>query len=806
MRRAAGLTATLAMVASLATGVMPASAAAVSVLNGGTYRTMPFPNDALTVPDATQLTGRHVNFRVGPDYPACDGSNYSTCDVYRQLNRLDGFDIQPRVTIPFSGAIDIKSVNDTDFFIQGPGGRTGIVQLVWDPAGKTLSGLSNGLLHEASTYNLVVTSFITDSAGNPVDACGGACIVPFTTMTATAQLDHIRRSLDNGSAFAAAGLGSPASRKLGFTQGGTDDVFLAASVPPSVSGPADGILRHDQTSADPAKPLTDTVAPVLVPPGNAGYYAFGSFQSPRYQYRAAGQDDANGFTDGEIPMLPSTQTQQPFGADRIGVTMILPVGTPPAGGWPVAIYGPGFTRSKFDLFVTSDFNATLGIATIATDPAGHSYGPNSTVTVKHDLTSTTFLDYGRGRNVNGDGLICDGLKDGVGPTEHVTTVDAAKACSDNGGNGQEARDLAANPSHKPVDGVRSGLIQTVIDNMALARSIALGAVVPVVPTNAGDVLSKTDISYYGLSFGGIYGTMLMGTDPMIHKGLLNVPGGPIVDIARLSTFRHNIADTLKWGKPDIRNGGPGINGFTESIPLRGDPSMTSPRPGAIPLQELFGQTNWYDRSGSPESFTPLIRDRPLAGAAAKTVLFQTALGDGTVPNPTAGNIYRNGNLFDVVTYYRNDRSATAVAQQSNPHGWLADPTIDPAARSAGETQLSVFLKTGQITNPNPALLEVPINNKSNLSCLHYPNPETGQPFSVTANAPDCPALAIDDHIWLDPLPLAAVTQQARQFLETGGHLPSTVAGRGGALASALLMLLIVGLGSTAAGAFRRLRA
>ncbi|HEY8740929.1 MAG TPA: hypothetical protein VIN56_10095, partial [Candidatus Dormibacteraeota bacterium] len=187
-------------------------------------------------------------------------------------------------------------------------------------------------------------------------------------------------------------------------------------------------------------------------------------------------------------------------------------------------------------------------------------------------------------------------------------------------------------------------------------------------------------------------------------------------------------------------------------------------------------------------------------------LFQTALGDGTVPNPTAGNIYRNGNLFDVVTYYRNDRSATAVAQQSNPHGWLADPTIDPAARSAGETQLSVFLKTGQITNPNPALLEVPINNKSNLSCLHYPNPETGQPFSVTANAPDCPALAIDDHIWLDPLPLAAVTQQARQFLETGGHLPSTVAGRGGALASALLMLLIVGLGSTAAGAFRRLRA
>ena len=49
--------------------------------------------------------------------------------------------------------------------------------------------------------------------------------------------------------------------------------------------------------------------------------------------------------------------------------------------------------------------------------------------------------------------------------------------------------------------------------------------------------------YYGLSFGGIYGTMLMGTDPVFHQGLLNVPGGPIVDIARLSSFRGNLADS-----------------------------------------------------------------------------------------------------------------------------------------------------------------------------------------------------------------------------------------------------------------------
>ncbi|MGI8608071.1 MAG: hypothetical protein ACR2MY_02400 [Candidatus Dormibacteria bacterium] len=783
--------------------VVPASASgAVSVLNGGTYRTMPFPNDALTVADPAQLTGKRVDFRQGRDYPACGAGDYSACDVFAQLNHLDGFDLQPRITIPFSGPIDVKSVNDTDLFIQGPLGRTGITQLVWDPAANTLSGFSNGFLHEAGSYNLVVTSFITDTGGRAINACSGACIVPFTTMTATAELDHIRRALDNGSAFAGAGIAAAASRRLGFTQDGTPDVFLAASVPPSVSGAADGILRHDQTTTDPAH-LEDQVAPNLIIPATAGYYAFGSFRSPRYQYRSPGNnvDQANGLTDGEIPMLPSSQTPQPFGADQIGVIMVLPQGSPPAGGWPVAIYGPGFTRSKFDIFVTADHNAQLGIATIATDPAGHSYGPASTVTVKHGITSTTFKTYGRGRNVNGDGAICDGLKDGVGPTEHVTSIDSSKGCSSKLGEAaaQELRDLAANPSHKPVDGLRSGLIQTVVDNMALVRTIALGVDVPTVGT---DLLSHTDISYYGLSFGGIYGTMLMGTDPLIHRGLLNVPGGPIVDIARQSGFRHNIATTLKFGKPDVRNGGPGLNGFTESIPLRADPPMVNPAPGAIPIQELFGNTNWYDRSGSPESFAPLLRDRPLSGSTAKQLLFQTAFGDHTVPNPTAGILYRAGNLSDLVTYYRNDHSTFVRAGMiSDPHGWLASPTIDPMARQAGELQLGVFLKTGQVTNTNPTILEVPIADISNLSCLHYNDPQTGGGYNPMADMPDCPLLAIDQHIWLASLALAQVTQSSQQnFQANGGSgLPNTAAGSGPMAALALGALLLAVTG----GAVRR---
>jgi len=106
-----------------------------------------------------------------------------------------------------------------------------------------------------------------------------------------------------------------------------------------------------------------------------------------------------------------------------------------------------------------------------------------------------------------------------------------------------------------------------------------------------------------------------------------------------------------------------------------------------------------------------------------------------VPNPTAGTLYRAGQLFDRVVYYRNDKTAT---YDSDPHGWLADPTL--AGRTSGQQQLAEFLDTGQLINTNPAFLEVPIANRLNLDCLHYPDPQTGQaqvrqPYPASG---DCP--------------------------------------------------------------------
>jgi hypothetical protein len=708
----------------MAAATLPAaSAARVSVRRGAHYGQRIFPDNAFTTRDARQITGRRVHFRLGLDFPIvggklrkrCTSATYSICDGFSELNLLDGFDLQPRVTVPFTGAIKLTSVTSKNFFLTTRSGKQagGLRQLTFDPKSRTLAGISDQFLQEGTTYRIHVTRGITDAKGKPVDACGKACVVTFTTRSASGELVRLRKALD-----------AMTPSKLTFTQDGKDDVFLAASIAPSISGPINGMVRIDQVKADPKADgaMVPNAVPNLIPPGNAGSFAFGSFESPRYQYASAdGHHDqpygkGDGRTDGEIPPVPTRRTPKPLGTDRLGVIAVTPDPSRFQPPWPVAIYGPGFTRSKYDIFVSADDNAAQGILTIATDPAGHAYGPKSMTTVTSNGVPTTFLSYGRGRDLDGDGQIDDGLNDGVGVTGHV-------------------HGKSELPSRKPLDGLESGLVQTVVDNMALARSLKSGLDIPGVGKNLVD---PTKIYYYGISFGGIYGTMLMGTDPLVHRGLLNVPGGPIADIARLSGFRGDLAAQLKRSRPTFLNGGPGLNGFTEDLPLRNDPPKVIEHKGAFELQELLSESDWYERTGSPETFAPRIRLRPDPAWAAtpKEIAFQTAYGDGTVPNPTAATLYRAGKLFDRVVLYRNDKTPT---YGSDPHGWLADPTL--AGRDFGQQQLAQFLATGELTNPNPAFFEVPIADANNLECLHYADPQTGTPQSRDPypSSGECPA-------------------------------------------------------------------
>ena len=361
----------------LAVGAWPvtgsAAAPQVRVLHGNQPQiNAVFPNDRFTVKDTHEVTGQRVDM---PPPPLCTSANSSICASTRLINTLDGFDIQPRVYVPFSGAIDVKTVTPQTIYVKGPDGRAGIYEIVLDPKSHILEGTVDRQLAEDSHYTLFVTCGVHDTHGRPI---ASAVRVPFTTMTATWQLDRIRRSLDNGRAYTQARIGA-GQRGLSFRQGKLTTVFAGDTVVKF------GMTRNDQVFADPKKPLSSSAVPDLVDAGTVGWYAFGSYLSPQFVTRQA-----------VIPPVPTKQTPSARRAARLGFAMLVPSGTPPAGGWPVAVYGPGFTRSYFDLYVTADHNAAMGIATVSIDPLGHGFGPKSTITINN----TTFRSYGRGHDLD----------------------------------------------------------------------------------------------------------------------------------------------------------------------------------------------------------------------------------------------------------------------------------------------------------------------------------------------------------------------------------------------------------------------
>jgi hypothetical protein len=142
-------------------------------------------------------------------------------------------------------------------------------------------------------------------------------------------------------------------------------------------------------------------------------------------------------------------------------------------------------------------------------------------------------------------------------------------------------------------------------------------------------------------------------------------------------------------------------------------------------------TNWIDRSGSPESYAPLLRLRPAPGVPPKKVMYQFAFGDQTVPNPTSATLVRAGALLDVTSFYRNDRTPTAG---SNPHGYLLDPRI--TGRTPAQQQFSDFYTSlGEtVTDPDGGgnVFEVPIAGLADLERLNYELAPAEEPPAETA--------------------------------------------------------------------------
>jgi hypothetical protein len=658
---------TILRAAALAAFVLACPAAALA----GTSAGQPFPTNLDTVPDATQVTGLRV------DLPRPDCTTHpSDCADVAVLDSLDGFNIQPRIKIPFSGPIDPATVSSSTIFLIGPGDHVvGINQPVWEPIDNTLYVESDEQLAQDATYLLVVTRGIHDAAGDPLDATDFRARLNYGQTKDPAQKAYRKALLEAlHSAFATGTNPSDiADASLFTTQSITaisekirDQIRSAPAPVPNFNLAPDGsrtlfpnsptlsITWNRQTKV--VGPLSSVAVPVPVTqvfPGSIASIAYGSFASREYE-------------DG-TQVIPAVGTRTGVPAvqrvDNLVFTLFVPSGAKPAGGWPVAVFGHGFTDSMNGApWAVASSLAHAGIATIAINVVGHGFGAASTYTVARPGAPTeTFTAGGRGFDQDGNG-----------------TIDSTEGVNAAGGS------LVSN---------RDGLRQTVLDIDQLVLMLQAG--VDVDGDGSAD-LSTSRIYYTGQSFGGIYGVELLGLEPTIHAGVPNVAGGPIVEIARLSpSFRGLAGLALLFRTPSLYNAVPnaGLTNFNENEPLRNLPLVVDTVPGAEAIQNLLDNAEWAQQPGNPEGWAPHI---------SMPVIFQFARTDQTVPNPTSTRVIRAGNLASRTTIFRNDLANAAFGTSENPHTFLTNLSGAgaPFALEA-QAQIATFFASDGATTIDP---------------------------------------------------------------------------------------------------------
>jgi hypothetical protein len=622
----------------------------------------PFPTNLLTVSDSKQVTGLRVNLPK----PDC-GARPSDCADIDVLNQLDGFNIQPRISIPLSGPIDLSTVSGSTVFLVGPDEHViGTNQLVWEPAANTLYVESDEQLDQSTTYLLVVTRGVHGADGEPLDATSFRHDLNYG-QTKDPALKAYRKALLNALPLAKAGGASPSdiaaaslfttqsitpiSQKIrGQLQGGEANFVLGTGgvrtvFPfPSVAS----VTWQRQITTAPTFSTGGLFLPLLA---GVGTIAFGSYSSPDYETPAK-----------IIPAVGTlTGTPVPQGVNTVQFSLFLPAGARPAGGWPVAIFGHGFTDWKNGAPpLVAGRLAQNGIASIAINVVGHGGGPLGMYTVGRTggLPPVTLPLGGRGIDQNGDGAIDS--TEGVSAAAPFTLI-----------------------------GSRDGLRQTTIDLMQLVKVLEGGV---DVDGDSADDLSTSRLYYAGQSFGGIYGTQLMGLEPDLHAGVLNVAGGPIIEIARLSpSFRGGVGLSLLSRQLYNAAPNPGLTNFHENIPLRNLPPVTA-TPDETAIQQWIDRDEWAQQAGNPAAYAPHI---------TAPVIFQFARGDQTVPNPTTSAILRACGCADRATLYRNDLAfALNPAVPKNPHAFITgvtNPALAPFAIAAQQQIATFFTSDGAMT-------------------------------------------------------------------------------------------------------------
>ena len=531
---------------------------------------MPFPNDLYFNGSTTGTLNIPGSATVPQNAPLL------------ALNHLDGFGTESDIDIYFTAPVDATTlaanvfvfqvtsdpsnksitgftkvlVPGTDYSIGlSPGSDSGNEIVTIKPLKPLAASTIVGTTAVPATYEVVVTTGVKDTSGNPVtpsadysailaaDTASGAPVGGVGTVVTNMGTSNPLLGVAEFT-FAQLEVAYPVIHSLNpnFT---TNDIAVTFSFSTAYLGVS--LAEIAATATATAQPtgvgIVDTAktvctillasgelpqgTPCTAVPGSGAEVYAGDVALPYYLTvpgtgskaaltdfwkNAAGGDTAISATDA-TSFMPKATAPQNVIPILVTIPAVSDCGTTPAGGWPVAIFQHGITRNREDMFGIASTLAKACLATVAIDLP------------LHGVTDTNDLLY-------------------AGPIERTFNMDATGAAGATGSaiDSSGAWFINLNSTITSRDNLREGA----------ADLINLSVTLPTLSAGS-NTFNGSKLFYVGHSLGGIVGTVFLGADsagaqlagraPRITAAVLANPGGHIAELLRNSVAFGTDIDT-----------------------------------------------------------------------------------------------------------------------------------------------------------------------------------------------------------------------------------------------------------------------
>jgi hypothetical protein len=342
---------------------------------------------------------------------------------------------------------------------------------------------------------------------------------------------------------------------------------------------------------------------------------------------------------------------------RVPVTIVVPLGAPPAEGFPVIVAAHGLGGTRNNLLAIANELARGGFVTIGIDDVAHGARRGA-----RDLVNNYVGTY-RGP---------DGLPD----RDQIGGLDFFAGFID----------LLA---------IRDNLRQTVLDHVSLIRLVQRGGsgLEPIEPA-LGDKLrlDPTRVFWTGGSFGGIMGATTVAIEPELRAAALQVPGGGFMHLL--------ITQSPQMG---------GVVNTLIRTAYRLDAAELDETEKLDAFHPLANIAGTVIESGDPLAFAPEVFGKPRP--RSPNVLLTYALDDEVLPNEATHALVRAMGLATLGTALRpiaGTARGTAPLTMNVGAGTGVAVEYAPATHALGYARFGerAFSEAGPL--PRVAKIEMPI--------------------------------------------------------------------------------------------------